>query len=538
MLKQDDLAEINCQNSFSLTVKGYLNRSVDWSAHLVFVSSLSLILLVFSQTWQSMERQWSISSAHGHGYLVLPIAIWLSFRKVSVLKCCYSAFSFFGLFALALSSCIWLIGSISGINIVAGLGVVAMIPSLVLMVYGAKITGLLAFPLGFLFFMVPAGDFLVPLLQKSTSDATVWAIRNSGIPIFQEGNFFSLPTGQWSVIETCAGLNYVIAACVLGSLYAYLSFQNHLKRAVFIIAVILVSVFSNWLRAYLTVLTGHFTHMKWGPGHEHVTFGWILFGIIIGSLFWLCSRWSDVDGLINQNDNISKLPKIDHIDESKSDASVAKNYGLIFPELMMFAAALCVVMFAKYCASGVLMSSPEGIALDRIKATVGEVQVVPDSFSPAYSGWRSMIEFHSNDKTNVYVGYYSHQNEGNELVSSENRLIDESGLWKEVSSRNTDLHDANGVLHKIKELKLIGNNKKVLVWQYYVSGGKISVNKLSAKIDTLRSMLLGLGDQAIVVVISREYEDKDVSQVRDRLLAIVSAIRPVVLELTHPLSGN
>jgi exosortase A len=538
MFKQKDLTDLNCLKSIHLTVKSRLNKAIDWPAHLVFVSCLSLVLLAFNQTWLSMERQWSISSAHGHGYLVLPIALWLSLRKVKALKSYYSGYSFFGLFALTVSTCIWLIGSISGINIVAGVGVVAMIPSLVLMIYGLKITRFLAFPLGFLFFMVPAGDFLVPLLQKSTADATVWAIRNTGIPIFQEGNFFSLPSGQWSVIETCAGLNYVIAACVLGSLYAYLNYQTYFKRAAFIIAVILVSVFSNWLRAYLTVLTGHFTQMKWGPGHEHVTFGWVLFGIIVGGLFWFCSRWSDVDDLISQNDSNSKFPVFGLADEPKSPARVAKNYGLIFPKVMIFAATLCVVMSAKYYASGVLMSSTTGIALDRIKSIVGDGQVDPDSFSPAYTGWRSKIELYSSDKTNVYVSYYSHQNEGNELVSSENRLIDESGLWKEVSSRNIDLSDTNGVLHKIKEFELIRYNKKVLVWQYYASGGKVSVNKLSAKIDTLRSMLLGLGDQSVAVVISAEYDTKEISQVRDRLLGIVSAIRPVVLELTHPLSGS
>jgi len=536
MFKQKDLSELIRKNSVQLANRSELKGSIDWSAHLVFLTCIFLVLLAFYQTWLSMERQWSVSSAHGHGYLVLPIALWLSFRKVNKLKSRYSVYSVYGLFALIASTCIWLVGSIAGINIIADLGVVAMIPSLVLMIYGVEVARLLAFPLCFLFFMVPAGDFLVPLLQKSTADATVWAIQSTGIPIYQEGNFFSLPTGQWSVIETCAGLNYVIAACVLGSLYAYLNYQSYLRRMVFISTVILVSVFSNWLRAYITVITGHFTYMKWGPGHEHVTFGWVLFGIIIGGMFWYCSRWSDVDKVSYRNNSNHNLSVI--ADESKSSANVAKSYGLTSSKIIMLVATLCVVMLAKHYSSGVLMSPATGVALGRIKSIVGEGQVMPDSFSPAYTGWRSKLEFFSSDKSYIYVGYYSHQVEGNELVTSENKLIDESGFWKEISSRNMELRDANGVQHKIKEIELFRNNKKVLVWQYYASGGQISVNKLPAKIATLRSMLLGLGDQSVVVIIASEYDNKDISQVRDRFLGIVSAIRPAVLELSQPLPDS
>ena len=40
------------------------------------------------------------------------------------------------------------------------------------------------FPLGFLFFAVPFGDFLLPVLMQWTADFTVLALRATGIPVY------------------------------------------------------------------------------------------------------------------------------------------------------------------------------------------------------------------------------------------------------------------------------------------------------------------------------------------------------------------
>ena len=89
------------------------------------------------------------------------------------------------------------------------------------------------FPLAFMLFAVPVGEFLVPPMMEFTADFTVAAIRLTGIPVFREGLFFTLPTGAWSVVEACSGVRYIIASLTLGCLYAYLSYVSYLKRSNF-----------------------------------------------------------------------------------------------------------------------------------------------------------------------------------------------------------------------------------------------------------------------------------------------------------------
>jgi len=52
------------------------------------------------------------------------------------------------------------------------------------------------FPLGFLLLMVPNGEALIQPLIAFTADFTVGAVRLVGIPVYREGPFFTMPTGE------------------------------------------------------------------------------------------------------------------------------------------------------------------------------------------------------------------------------------------------------------------------------------------------------------------------------------------------------
>ena len=51
-----------------------------------------------------------------------------------------------------------------------------------------------------LFFAVPAGDVLVPAMMEFTAMSTVWLVKMTGIPVYREGLYFTLPSGHWSVV--------------------------------------------------------------------------------------------------------------------------------------------------------------------------------------------------------------------------------------------------------------------------------------------------------------------------------------------------
>ena len=70
------------------------------------------------------------------------------------------------------------------------------------------------------------GEDLVPPMMDLTAATTVWLVKLTGIPVYREGLYFTLPSGDWSVVEACSGVRYLIASFTLGLLYAHLSYRR------------------------------------------------------------------------------------------------------------------------------------------------------------------------------------------------------------------------------------------------------------------------------------------------------------------------
>ena len=108
-----------------------------------------------------------------------------------------------------------------------------------------------AFPLLFLFFCVPFGEFIMPRLMQWTADITVMGC--APCPVFRcirKGLQFVIPSGHWSVVEACSGIRYLIASVCVGVLFAYLNYNSWKRRVLFVIAAAaMVPLVANWLRA-------------------------------------------------------------------------------------------------------------------------------------------------------------------------------------------------------------------------------------------------------------------------------------------------
>jgi exosortase len=149
---------------------------------------------------------------HAHGFVVLPIVLWLIcvivrlarlIQPTALPRCA-------GIrrFRLACRRTCERAGG-------AQFLVVAMIPLAVWSMLGTAMARALAFPLGFLFFAVPFGDFVVPVLMDWTADFTVMALRATVCP--PRGEVVCDSLGNWSVVEACS-VSHLIASLVVGTL--------------------------------------------------------------------------------------------------------------------------------------------------------------------------------------------------------------------------------------------------------------------------------------------------------------------------------
>jgi exosortase A len=253
---------------------------------------LAALLWLYRDTALGMVGIWLRSETFTHAFTVPPISLWLIWRRRAQLARLTPRPVPWLLLPMALVALAWLAGQLVVVNAITQFALVTLLVLSVPAVLGWQVADAIRFPLLFLYFAVPFGEFLMPLLMDWTADFTVWALQRTGIPVLREGLQFTIPSGQWSVEAACSGIRYLMASLMVGVLFAYLNYRSMLRRWVFVGVSILVPIVANWVRAYLIVLLGHLSGNELATGADHLVYGWLFFGLVIVLLLALGAMWS------------------------------------------------------------------------------------------------------------------------------------------------------------------------------------------------------------------------------------------------------
>jgi exosortase A len=418
----------------------------------------------------------------------------------------------------AIAAFVALLGNMGGVEAAKQFGLVAMLALAVVVIMGIEIARAIAFPLAFTLLAVPLGEFLLPILMQRTADFTVAALRLSGIPVYREGLFFTLPSGRWSVVEACSGLRYLIASITLGLLYAYLTYTSIWRRALFVVASILVPIVANWLRAYMIVMIGHLSGMRYAVGIDHLIYGWIFFGVVMFVLFWLGSWWRE-DQREPVQSSIKRIP-----------AHSGPNAWMIVGTLSVAALASVGPLYAKFLDSHgsgtqLVLSAPPP-SRDWALATTMHLP----NFNPHFMNARSTIHESyesAGRQVGLFIAYYARQRQGTELVSFGNDLVTTTDhAWVRLSEKRRFAH---GVGPDVLESRLSSERGALVAWHWYWAGGKWTVHPEEVKLRQALDRLRGRGDDAAVVVVytvpSASLKDDDSAKV---LKGFVSSMGPSI----------
>lgn len=460
----------------------YLAENPPWVvASCITVITIISVVFLYNTTFLLMLDAWN-THTYAHCYLIIPISGYLIWTKRAVIEKIYPISEITPIFYIASLGFIWLIGNLIDILVLQEYALVSSIPFIVWAILGRRVYLELLFPLWFLLFCVPFGDFLLPIMINFTADFTVGLIRLSGMPVFREGNYFSIVSGDWSVVEACAGLRYLIASITLGSLFAYINYHSYKYRIMFIVLSVIVPIFLNGLRAYLIVMIGHFSGMKFGIGDDHFVYGWVFFGVGMALLFWIGSQWND-------NECKEIIPN-NYI--AVSNAKECNSKRKIFVSLS------CLFVVSVWHIINLVLSYDENSAhrFEYISLKPSGEWKYSGSFTdwkPKYFGVSSEnTVFFSNgqDKIGVIIEYYANSRQGSELINSRNVLINEKDqIWKEIIS-NPKRININGKQTNIVESKLKSTDQVLIIWQFNWINGVNTISRIEAKLLNLRQKLL------------------------------------------------
>ncbi|MEP6657140.1 MAG: exosortase A [Betaproteobacteria bacterium] len=459
------------------------------------LAALACVVGGYWSTIAAMAGIWARSDTFAHGFVVAPISLWLIWRNRAQLASAGGNPSWRLLILVAAAGFGWLLGELTQINALRQFAVVALIVLAVPVIAGVDVFRRIAFPLAFLFFAVPFGEFLLPRLMEWTAIFAVAGLRATGIPVYQDGLQFVIPSGTWSVVEACSGVRYLIASVMMGTLFAYLTYRSLHRRIIFVAVSFVVPIVANWVRAYMIVLLGHLSSNKLAVGVDHLIYGWLFFGIVMLVMFWIGSRWREDEEPAGTM--------------AAATARAPSAPGATSQRIWRSAIAFVVVAAAPLLAQQVLGGAVRGPVPELAAVTPSDgwlPSTTPvTAWRPRYVG-PSAERFETLVKdgrpVGLYLGLYRNQSNARKLVSSENTLVastDNHWFSARMGSRDWDLPEQR-VSAQVSELRS-STGERLRVWQWFWVDGHLTGSDARAKAYSAWAQLRGRGDDGAVVIV-------------------------------------
>jgi len=499
-----------------------------WKQRLLILSAAVIfLLLVFYSTAESMVQIWLRSETFTHGFLILPISLYLIWENKKQLSVIEPTSQLLALPLIALVTFGWLMASLVDVLVVQQWAFVTILLLVVLLILGWSVVKQILFPLLYLYFMVPFGEQFITPMMYMTADVVIAAIELTGIPIHSEGTFFTLPSGSWSVVEGCSGVRYLIASIALGTLYAYMTYNSYLKRSVFIIASILTPIVANWIRAFIIVMLGHFSGMKLATGVDHIIYGWFFFGLVLFIMFWVGSYWREDE----EAKPIAEI--INLIQEKTSRFSLTLLSGLLL---------ISIGPVMDYRIKQNSLQNADQLAEIKLfensnwqKSELKSFQWTPQYINPsAHYQAKYKESSPENDTAGVdrevglYLAYYAVQQQDSELINSQNIMIRQKHPdWNQLREEIHTISIQNQP-ETVWETHLTSNRNDILIWHWNVIAGKVISNSYEAKLIEALNKLSGNSQGEYAVVVYTQLDRKDLQTSRKKLQQFVNNMEPVI----------
>jgi exosortase A len=473
------------------------------------------VLIAYVGTTETMVAIWRRSDTFAHGFLIVPMFLYLVWRERHALAALRPAPFWPALAGIALAALVAWVGEHVNSVSVPQFAMIAMVPLAIWAVFGTAVVRALGYPLAFLFFAVPFGEFLMPRLIDWTADFTVAAIAASGVPVYREGNLLSIPSGRWSIVEACSGLRYLIASLMVGVLFAYMSYRTWWRRALFIAASVIVPIVANWLRAYMIVMLGHLSGNRIAVGVDHLIYGWIFFGIVMALLFLVGTRWRE-----------------DTLPPEVAPAARPANAAWARPLMpVAIVAAIMIGTGAWFVASARHLGGSVEAVLAPLPGANGwqPAAEFTDWHPDIYGASGTLRQAFAKDgaPAGLYVALFRDQTREAKAITSRNLLVQpDNQRWVQVRSGRTSL-DTQGTPLSVRTAQVAGGSDKLAVYQWFWVDGQATASSVVATLYQARALVGGRGD-AVAWVIAYAPIDELGGSGDARIADFVAAMRPAV----------
>ncbi len=227
-------------------------RPIEWGCLLALAAVYLPALRALSEIWFSVDY-------YSHGVLVPLVALWSALHNPILRRAPREPRDGRGLALVLAALALYAAGLGLGSPSLQGGALVLTVAGGVLQRWGPAGLRALAFPVGFLAFMLPVPDaWLTPLivqLQLWVSSAATALLHATGFEVAREGNVLRLPDGaSLFVAEACSGITSIVTLTPLAVVLAALTERHLVRRLLIVASVVPLAMLGNLVRVIGTVL--------------------------------------------------------------------------------------------------------------------------------------------------------------------------------------------------------------------------------------------------------------------------------------------
>lgn len=250
---------------------------------------LFLFLVINLKNFHDLFLVWTSNEDYGHGFIILPISLYLIWKKREKLLSQPASQTWWGWVIVACWAIAYSIGTIGNISTIGYLSMILFPIGAMSVLISGQAAMLILFPAFFILFMFPIPSEVYtrvtnPLMLLSTGISFNF-LSSLQIPLLQEGNLLILPNYTMEVVNACSGLRSLMTIMALSLIIGYTMTASKLLRTIFFFISIPIAILGNVIRLSATVMLAYFFSPQVAEGFTHTFAGIVTFFISLVILY-------------------------------------------------------------------------------------------------------------------------------------------------------------------------------------------------------------------------------------------------------------
>ena len=238
-------------------------------------------VLVYWDVIAKLVMAWYTDDNYSHGFLIVPVALYLAWERRARFQAAEARPSAFGLVVVAASLLLLMAGILGSELFTTRVSIVGTLIGVMLFLFGWARLRVLAFPIAFLLLMIPIPSIIFNQiafpLQIFASRVGENALELSNIPVLREGNVLILANTTLEVAEACSGIRSLVSLITLAIVFGYFSDTRPWVRTLIAVSAVPIAVLTNGARVAGTGIAAYYYGPAAAEGFIHEFAGWLVF---------------------------------------------------------------------------------------------------------------------------------------------------------------------------------------------------------------------------------------------------------------------